>query len=61
MPKIKFIKDYKACYRKGDTKEVTAEFAYMLINAGFAKSIDSPPKHKMIEKPEKEKRHYYVG
>ena len=33
----------------------------VLIDEGFAKAVDVPQKHKMVEKPEKEKRHYYVG
>ena len=61
MVKIKFIQDFKSCYKKGDTREVQPHFAKALIDSGYAKAIERPKKHKMIEKPEKEKRHYFTG
>lgn len=60
MIKIEFIQSFK-CYKKGDTKEVQPHFAKVLIDEGFAKAVDVPQKHKMIEEPKKEKRHYFVG
>ena len=59
--KVKFLKDWKDCHKKGSVFDATPHFAKMLIETGFAKAVDSPPRHKMIEKPEKEKRYYYVG
>lgn len=59
--RIEFLKDWKDCNRKGDTREVAKHFGAVLIETGFAKAVGSPPRHKMIESPEKEKRHYYVG
>jgi len=61
MVKIEFIQDFKSCYQKGDIREVQPHFAKALIDGGYAKAIGRPKKHKMIERPEKEKRHYYVG
>ena len=64
MKKIKFTKDYRArnmvLYHAGDTKEFDDNYAIALIDAGVAKSIDSPHKHKMVERPA-EKKHYYIG
>lgn len=64
MAKIKFTQDYRArnmiLYNSGDVKELDNSYAIALIDAGIAKSVDSPRKHKMVEKPA-EKKHYYVG
>ena len=64
MRKIKFAKDYRArnmvFYHAGDTKEFDDNYATVLIDAGVAKAIDRPHRHKMIERPA-EKKHYYVG
>lgn len=54
MIEIEFIQDY-SCYKKGDTKSAQPHFAAVLIDLGYAKAINRPPKHKMVEKPEKEK------
>lgn len=59
--KIEFIKDWKSCHKEGSIRDVTEHFAIMLIETGYAKAVDRPPRHKMIEKADKEKRHYYVG
>jgi len=55
MPKIKFLKDWKDCHRKGSVRDVTADFAEVLIETGFAKAVSEPPRHKMIMKPIREK------
>ena len=64
MRKIKFTKDYRArnmiLYHAGNTKEFEDNYAIALIDSGVAKAIDSPGKHKMIERPA-EKKHYHVG
>ena len=60
MTKIEFLQDYK-CHKKGDTRRVQPHFAKVLIEQGFAKAVDVPARHKMIEKPPREKRHYFVG
>ncbi len=59
--KVKFLKDWKDCHKKGSVFDATPHFAEVLIETGFAKAVDSPPRHKMITSPPKEKRHYYVG
>ena len=61
MPKIEFLKDWKDCHRKGSVFDATPDFAAILIETGYAKAVDGPPKHKMITSPPKEKRHYHVG
>ena len=61
MPRIEFLKDWKDCHKRGSVRDVTADFAEVLIETGFAKAVDEPPRHKMVTSPEKEKRHYYVG
>ena len=64
MRKVKFTKDYRArnmiLYYAGDVKDLDDNYAIALIDAGIAKSIDSPRKHQMIERPA-EKKHYCVG
>ena len=61
MPKIEFLKDWKDCHKKGSVFDATPDFAEVLIETGFAKAVDEPPRHKMVVKPEKEKRHYFTG
>lgn len=61
MIEIEFIRDYKRCYKKGRRKKVHPHFAKDLIDLGFAKALSAPPKNKMVERAEKEKRSYYVG
>ena len=64
MKKIEFTKDYRArnmiLYHAGETRELSDSYAKALIDAGVAKSVDSPQRHKMIERPA-EKKHYHVG
>ena len=64
MTKVEFLTDYRArnmlLYHAGDVKEFDDSYAFALIDAGIAKSVDSPERHKMIERP-KEKKHYYTG
>lgn len=55
MIPIEFLKDYKSCYKKGDRKDALPHFAKVLIDLGIAKRLDRPPKHKMVERAEKEK------
>ena len=55
MPKIEFLKDWKDCHRKGSVFDATPDFAEVLIETGYAKAMDSPPRHKMIMKPIREK------
>ena len=55
---IEFIKDYKTCHKKGARWNAQPHFAKVLIDLGFAKAIDRPPHHKMIEHAEKEKHLY---
>ena len=57
---VEFIRDYK-CFKEGEKGEVSRAYALALEQAGHAKRLDKPPRHKMIEHPEKEKRHYYTG
>jgi len=55
MPKIKFLKDWKDCHRKGSVFDATPDFAEVLIETGYAKAMDNPSRHKMIMKPVREK------
>jgi len=55
MPKIEFLKDWKDCHEKGSVFDATPDFAAILIETGYAKAMDSPPRHKMIMKPIREK------
>jgi len=59
--KVEFLKDWKDCHEKGSVFDATPHFAEMLIETGYAKAVDAPPRHKMITEAPKEKRHYYVG
>lgn len=54
MIEIEFIQAFK-CRKKGDTEKVLPHFAKVLIEQGFAKAVNMPPRHKMILKPIKEK------
>jgi len=56
--KIKMIKDYQCCWKKGDVGEVSPQFAVVLIEGGFAKAVDEPPKNKMVSSPKKKKGYY---
>ena len=58
MIEIEFIKDYKTCHKKGARWNAQPHFAEVLIELGFAKAIKKPNRHKMIERPEKEKQYY---
>jgi len=55
MPKVKFLKDWKVCHRKGSIFDATPDFARILIETGYAKAMDSPPRHRMIARPIREK------
>lgn len=55
MIEIEFIRDYKECYKVGSTKLVQAHFAKVLITLGYAKAINRPPRHKMVEAAPMEK------
>ena len=52
---IEFVKDYKNCHKAGSRFNAQPHFARTLIDLGFAKAVDSPPKHKMVERPEVKK------
>jgi len=56
--KIKIIKDYRDCWKKGTVGEVNPEFGVMLIQEGFAKAVDEPDKNKMVSSPKKKKGYY---
>jgi len=45
---IEIIKDYKCCWKVGMVREVKNDFAHVLIEQGYAKALDKPPKNKMI-------------
>jgi len=55
MIRVEFIRDFKSCYRKGDTRDVQPHFAKALIDSGFAKAVKRPERNKMIEEPMMEK------
>jgi len=52
---IEVVKEYRCCWKVGMRRKVSADFAHVLIENGFAKMISEPPRHKMVERPEKEK------
>lgn len=54
MVEIEFIQAFK-CRKKGDTERVQPHFAKVLIDQGFAKAVNMPPRKKMILEPEMEK------
>ena len=49
---VEFLKDYKTCHKKGTRFVAQPHFARVLIDLGYAKAVEKPAKHKMIEKPE---------
>ena len=64
--KVEFIQDWKDCNKKGDIRDVATHFGIVLIEAGFAKAVNEPTKHKMIGESPKKKGQYgqpyfYVG
>lgn len=59
--KVEFLEDWKDCHKKGSVFDATPDFAKVLIETGYAKSVSEPPRHRMITSPPKEKRHYHVG
>jgi len=54
--KVKFLKDWKDCHKKGSVFDARPHFAVMLIETGYAKAVDKPPQHKMITSPPMDKR-----
>ena len=48
---VEFIKDYKTCHKKGARWDAQPHFAAMLIEAGYAKAVERPPRNKMVEAP----------
>ena len=61
MITVEFLEDYKCCWKKGDVGTVLPNFAAIVIEAGIAKEVDKPPRHKMVESPEKKKSHNIPG
>ena len=64
MIEVEFLRDYGCCWKKGDRRKVREHFAFVLLNQKIAKRLDGPPKHKMMESPQKAKGHnipYYKG
>jgi len=55
MIKVEFLRDYKCCWKKGDTRKVLPHFAAVLIENGIAKRVREPKKDKMIKNPPMEK------
>ena len=45
---VKFKQDYHCCWKQGTVAEVSAQFAYAVIEAGYAKAVDAPKRHKAI-------------
>ena len=61
MIDIEIIREYKQCWHVGQRRAVADEFALMLIELGFAKrveregtakTLDSPPRHKQVIRPD---------
>lgn len=52
---IEIVKEYRSCWKPGDRRKVAPDFAHILVEQGYAKMVGGPPRHKMIERPEKEK------
>jgi len=55
MITVEFLRDYKCCWKAGDTREVTDYFGDVLIEAGVAKRVDAPTKNKMVQDPMRNK------
>ena len=55
MITVEFLEDYKCCWKKGDVGTILPGFATVVIDAGIAKEVEKPERHKMIEHPEKKK------
>ena len=41
MIEVEIIREYKSCWYVGQRREVSDEFAYVLIEGGYAKRINS--------------------
>ena len=37
---IEIIREYKGCWRVGQRREVSDEFAYVLIEGGYARKVE---------------------
>ena len=59
--KVEFLQDFRSCRKKGDIEDVSPDFAHALKEAGIAKIIDGPARHKMVESPRKAKGHNIAG
>lgn len=40
MVEIEIIREYKCCWRVGQRREVSDEFAVMLIEGGYARKVE---------------------
>lgn len=49
---VEFLRDYKCCWKEGDVGEVSLQFGTVVVEAGYAKAVDSPRKHKMVLRPQ---------
>jgi len=47
---IEIIREYKCCWRVGQRREVSDEFAHVLIEGGYARKIE-PPEPKTAPAP----------
>jgi len=40
MIEIEFLQDYKCCWKKGQRRAVTFDFAYVMLDLGIARAVD---------------------
>lgn len=54
MVEVEIIREYKQCWRVGQRRAVSDEFAYVLIEGGYAKRVEpAEPKHENLDHKEK--------
>ena len=55
MIKVEFLEDYKCCWKKGQVGNLLPSFAQIVLEAGIAKRVIEPQRHKIVESPQKAK------
>jgi hypothetical protein len=48
MIEVEIVREYKGCWRVGQRREVSDEFAYVLIEGGYARKVE-PEMAEMIK------------
>jgi len=50
MIEVEIIREYKCCWRVGQRRAVSDEFAHVLIEGGYARKVE-PPEPKIVLTP----------